>query len=181
MRIVLEKFRHGGTVPALGRKAAGKNSGMVENFPQGAEKTSSGAWNLYCRTAASVVYTGWPPAMLPGPSKGSQPYAPKTRGDICWPKYKGPWHVLGIFKPCFEQICALYSLFTAILLPPIFHGKLLIFFCLFWINWPLPQPSEISAFSMSWVNLGLMFCAIPHMFHWNCRLLCMCRSLFSAE
>jgi hypothetical protein len=65
--------------------------------------------------------------MLPGPSKGSQPYAPKTRSDICWPKFKGPWLVLSIFKPCFEQICALYSLFTAILLPPIVHGKFLNF------------------------------------------------------
>jgi hypothetical protein len=43
------------------------------------------------------VFTGWPPAMLPGPSKGSQPYDPKSRGDIYWPKYKGPGPVLVIF------------------------------------------------------------------------------------
>jgi hypothetical protein len=65
--------------------------------------------------------------VLPGLSKGSQPYAPKTRGDIYWSKYKGPQPSLGIFEPCFGQICALYSLFTSILLPPIFHGK----FCIF--------------------------------------------------
>jgi hypothetical protein len=47
--------------------------------------------------------------MLPGPSKGSQPYAPKSRGNICWPKYKGPRPVLLIFKPCFGQICELHS------------------------------------------------------------------------
>ncbi len=46
---------------------------------------------------ASVQVTGWPPAMLPGPSKGSQPYAPKSRGNIKWPKYKGPRPVLVIF------------------------------------------------------------------------------------
>jgi hypothetical protein len=67
--------------------------------------------------------TGWPPAMLPGPSKRSQPYDQKTRGNIYWPKYKGPRHVLGIFKPCFGQICALYSLFKVILLPPNLLGK----------------------------------------------------------
>jgi len=35
--------------------------------------------------------------MLPGPSKGSQPYDPKSRGDIYWPKYKGPGSVSVIF------------------------------------------------------------------------------------
>ncbi len=44
-----------------------------------------------------VLPTGWPPAMLPGPSKGSQPYDPKSRGDIYCPKYKGPGPVLVIF------------------------------------------------------------------------------------
>jgi hypothetical protein len=34
---------------------------------------------------------------------------------------------------------------------------------------------------MSWVNLWLMFCAIPPIFHENCRLLSICRSSFSAE
>jgi hypothetical protein len=71
----------------------------------------------------TVVATGWPPAVLPCPSKGSQPYDPKTRGNIYWPKYKGPRHVLGIFKPCFRQICALHSLFKAILLPPDLLGR----------------------------------------------------------
>ncbi len=33
-----------------------------------------------------VMLTGWPPAMLPGPSKGSQAYAPKSRGNNNWPK-----------------------------------------------------------------------------------------------
>ena len=45
----------------------------------------------------SVGPTGWPPVMLPGPSKGSQPYAPKCRGNINWPKDKGPRPVLVIF------------------------------------------------------------------------------------
>jgi hypothetical protein len=109
-------------------------------------------------------HTGWPPPMLPGPSKGSQPFAPKTRGDIYWSKYKGPQPVLGIFKPCFGQICALYSLFTAILLPPIFHGK----FCFFSVYFELfgrCQTHLEYRLSLCLGSIWLMFCAIPHMFH----------------
>jgi hypothetical protein len=58
--------------------------------------------------ARSVRVTGWPPAILPGPSKGSQPYAPKSRDNINWPKYKGPRPVLVIFIALFwANMCTL--------------------------------------------------------------------------
>ena len=113
--------------------------------------TSISIFSVCCYSIVSIsmVYTtGWPLAMPPGPSKRSQQYDPKTGGNIYWPKYKGPRHVLGIFKPFLGQICTLYSLFKAILLPLNLNGQCE-FFCLFWRILLLPQPPGISAFYMS--------------------------------